>query len=161
MTKKLLTVAGMAIVLAACTPTTKEVVENAENAVNNAQTTVEQTGEKVDEMVAEGEAMVDNAKDMMENAEAMEIDSFSYGYSVTELTMKPGETKAIKLTNSGGLHDFVIDELGVHSKDINEGETDTFTITIPDDAAPGTTYEYYCSIGNHRAQGMVGTLTVE
>ena len=32
-------------------------------------------------------------------------------------------------------------------------------ITIPEDAA-GQSYEFYCSVGNHRQLGMVGTLTI-
>lgn len=102
-----------------------------------------------DAMMAEGEAT------------QMTIDMFSFGYSEMELTGKPGETFEITLTNSGGNHDFDIDELNVDSEVIGEGETTSVTFTIPEDAEPGTEYAYYCSVGNHRAQGMEGTLTVE
>lgn len=87
------------------------------------------------------------------------VDSFSFGYSIERLEATPGETVTINLTNSGGSHDFVIDELGVATAIIGTGETDSVTFTIPEDAA-GETYEFYCSVGNHRELGMVGELIV-
>lgn len=87
------------------------------------------------------------------------VDSFSFGYSIERLEAAPGETVTINLTNSGGSHDFVIDELGVATTIIGTGETDSVTFTIPEDAA-GETYEFYCSVGNHRELGMVGELIV-
>lgn len=46
---------------------------------------------------------------------------------------------------------------GVKTKVINGGETDTVEFT-PDKAG---SFEYYCSVGKHRAMGMKGTVTVE
>jgi nitrite reductase (NO-forming) len=53
-------------------------------------------------------------------------------------------------------HDFVIDELGVQSDKVNNGETATVQFV----ADKVGTFEYYCSVGNHRAMGMVGKLIV-
>lgn len=85
------------------------------------------------------------------------IDSFNFGYSETELLVKKGDTVTINLTNSGGFHDLVIDEFSVVTEKIKEGETTSVTFV----AAESGTFEYYCSVGSHRLQGMVGTLIVE
>ncbi len=89
------------------------------------------------------------------------IDMFSFGYSLENITASPGDTITIKLTNSKGTHNFVIDELEVESDTTQAGEETQVTIEIPQGTEPGTEYAFYCSIGNHRAQGMEGTLTIE
>lgn len=85
------------------------------------------------------------------------LDSFNYGYSETELRVNEGDTVTINLTNSGGFHDWVVDEFGAATEKISAGDTTSVTF-VADQAG---TFEYYCSVGNHRAQGMVGTLIVE
>lgn len=82
----------------------------------------------------------------------------NFSFSKQSITASPGDTVTINLTNTGGTHDFKIDELNVQSKTISSGGTDTVTFTIPPDASGS--FEYYCSIGNHRALGMVGTLII-
>jgi plastocyanin len=85
------------------------------------------------------------------------LDSFSYGYSEAELRVKKGDTVTIILTNSGGFHDWVVDEFAAATEKISTGDTTTVTF-VADEAG---TFEYYCSVGNHRQQGMVGNLIVE
>jgi len=85
------------------------------------------------------------------------LQNFSFAPNI--MKAKPGQTLTVKLVNAGGFHDFVIDELGVASSRIAQGESEIVTITIPEDATGS--YEFYCSVGNHRAQGMVGTLMIE
>lgn len=79
-----------------------------------------------------------------------------FEWSVYELDAAPGQV--IEVTNIGVLeHNFTIDDLGI-AEDLPPGEP--VEITIPDDAAVGDTYEYYCSVSGHREGGMVGTLTI-
>ena len=85
------------------------------------------------------------------------IDSFMYGYSPDSIRVNEGDTVVITLTNSEGLHDWVVDEFDAATEIISAGEETTITFVA--DAAGE--YEFYCSVGNHRAQGMVGTLIVE
>ncbi len=85
------------------------------------------------------------------------IDAFNFGYSQDEIRVSEGDIITINLTNSEGLHDFVIDELQVYSEVLQAGESDTFTFV----ATEKGTFEYFCSVGNHKEQGMVGTLIVE
>jgi plastocyanin len=85
------------------------------------------------------------------------IDSFGFGYSQEEIRVNEGDTVTINLTNSGGYHDWVVDEFDAATEKINGGGETSVTF-VADETG---TFEYYCSVGNHREQGMVGTLIVE
>jgi plastocyanin len=87
------------------------------------------------------------------------IDTRNFSFSIDQIKARPGEVIEIELTNSGGTHDFVIDELNVQSKTINTGQSTRFSISIPSDSQ-GKTFTFYCSVGNHRAQGMEGNIIV-
>ncbi len=73
------------------------------------------------------------------------------------LTVKKGDTFKVTFKNTGGMHDFVLDEFsGARTKVIQAGQQETVTF-VADKAG---SFEYYCSVGQHRANGMWGTLTV-
>jgi plastocyanin len=110
----------------------------------------------------EAEKMAADGGDLAQVADARKItiDGFKFGYSEERIEVKAGETVQLTLTNSDGMHDFNIDELGVKTKVIQKGETDTVTFTVPMDAK-GKTFEYYCSVMNHRQMGQVGKLIVK
>ncbi len=80
-----------------------------------------------------------------------------FKFEPSEIRVKKGETVTIVFTNEKGMHDWVVDEFNARTKVINGGETDTVQLT-PDKAG---TFEFYCSVGNHRAMGMKGNLIVE
>ena len=92
-----------------------------------------------------------------EVAVSFDVDSFNYGFSPEEIRVKEGDLVTINLTNSDGFHDWVVDEFGAATEKITAGDTTSVTFV----ASKKGTYEYYCSVGSHRAQGMVGTLIVE
>lgn len=99
-------------------------------------------------------------KGMLEEAVSVKeftVDAFNFGYSVNEIRVSEGDTVTITLTNSDGFHDWVVDEFDAATDKIPAGETTSVTF-VADKAG---TFEYYCSVGSHRAQGMVGTLVVE
>lgn len=81
----------------------------------------------------------------------------NYAYDVSEIRAEVGDTITIDFVSEEGFHDIVIDEFDVASERVSEGESTSVTFTVD---RPGT-FEYYCSVGNHRALGMVGTLVVE
>lgn len=81
----------------------------------------------------------------------------NYKFLPAELKVKKGDTVKIIFKNDGGTHDFVIDEFNAKTKRIKSGETETIQFIV-DKAG---TFEYYCSVGNHRQEGMKGTLTVQ
>jgi len=91
------------------------------------------------------------------NKRSFTIDSFIFGYSMEEIRVKQGDIVTINLTNSDGFHDWVVDEFGAATDTIQAGETTSITFV----ASKKGTFEYYCSVGSHRAQGMVGNLIVE
>ena len=81
-----------------------------------------------------------------------------FSFSPETLTFKQGETIKLVFKNTGKMpHDFVVDELGIKTKVIQGGQEDTVTFTV----SKKGTFESYCSVGNHRAQGMVGSVVVE
>lgn len=105
-----------------------------------------------DEMEAEDE--------MMEEGRVISMEMGGFYYEPNVIEAEAGETITVEVENVDGFHDFVIDELDVATEQINEGNTVTATFTIPEDAS-GAEYEFYCSVGNHSEQGMVGTLMVK
>lgn len=81
----------------------------------------------------------------------------SFEYSQDEIRVKLGDMVRIDFTSTGGFHDWVVDEFDAATDKVNEGETTSVTF-LADQVG---SFEYYCSVGSHRAQGMVGTLIVE
>ena len=80
----------------------------------------------------------------------------NYAMTPKTLTAKKGDTVKITFTNAGGMHDFVIDEFNVRTNRIQGGASQTVTFV----ADKTGSFQYYCSVGQHRAMGMWGTLTV-
>lgn len=84
------------------------------------------------------------------------VTSVDNDFDTETIEARPGDT--ITLTNEGfAQHDLVVDELGIATDLLNNGQS--MTITIPEDAEPGE-YEFYCSVPGHKEAGMVGTLTI-
>ena len=81
----------------------------------------------------------------------------SFEFSVKEIKVKVGQTVRVNFTSENGLHDWKVDEFEAATDRVNTGETTTVTFT----ADKVGEFEYYCSVGNHRAMGMVGKLIVE
>lgn len=103
---------------------------------------------------------------VMESTESLLTDSSVKEFTVTgsnfkfdtpEIKVKEGDTVKITFKNSGGFHDFVIDEFNVKTKQ-TEGPTEE-TVTFVADK-PGE-YEFYCSVGQHKQMGMRGAFIVE
>ena len=76
-------------------------------------------------------------------------------FSVPEMAVRKGDRVKIKVTNTMGMHDFVIDELGVATElPLNQEVTVEF---VADKAGD---FVYYCSKPGHRQAGQWGTLKV-
>jgi plastocyanin len=92
-----------------------------------------------------------------ENPSGPVIDLVDIAFNPKGFSIRANTPTVITLVNQGvAVHTFDIDELNVHSGDLQPGQSTTVTI----DAPPGT-YAYFCAIPGHREAGMVGTLTVK
>ncbi|MDD3662162.1 MAG: cupredoxin domain-containing protein, partial [Candidatus Dojkabacteria bacterium] len=87
----------------------------------------------------------------------LEITGVEYDFSIEEIRVKRGDRVRIEFTSQEGLHDLVIDAFDVRTQRVSTGESDVVEF-VADEAG---TFEYYCSVNNHRQLGMVGTLIVE
>jgi len=94
---------------------------------------------------------------MKEEAREIIVTGSNYKFNPATITVKKGETIKLVFKNSGGMHDFFIDELGVKTKVVPTNGEDTVQFT----ASKVGTFDYYCSVGTHRAMGMVGKITVQ
>jgi len=81
----------------------------------------------------------------------------NYKFSLAEIKVKKGDLVKINFRSESGFHDFKIDEFGARTKQLQAGGTETISFV----ADKTGTFEYYCSVGSHRATGMVGKLIVE
>jgi nitrosocyanin len=80
-----------------------------------------------------------------------------FSFNPKTITVKEGDTVKITVKNTAGIHDLKIDEFNAATPIIPAGESRTVEFV----ADKKGSFEYYCSVGNHRAMGMVGTLVVE
>ena len=126
--------------------------------------TAVQAGQAASDLAQDGAAETSELVDDV-SSEAVDkefnISGTNYAFSETTLSVAAGDTVKINFTAASGTHDFIIDDLdGARTSVVSNGDMDSITFTVPEDAS-GKSYSYYCSIGNHRAQGMEGTLNVE
>lgn len=108
-------------------------------------------------MVKETPTGVSGEEAMMEEVKEIVVEGSAFKFVPDAITLKKGEKTRIIFKNTGGMHDFVVDELGVRTKITNTGEEDSVEFTAEESGI----FEFYCSIGNHRELGMRGTLIVE
>ena len=79
------------------------------------------------------------------------------GVDNPDLVVQQGDRVKIEFASVGGFHDWVVDEFDAATGRVNDGET-TSVEFIADERG---TFEYYCSVGQHRTMGMKGNLIVE
>ena len=85
------------------------------------------------------------------------VSASNFTFSLKEMRVKKGDTVKVVFTNTSGFHDWVIDEFKTRTPQISAGQTSTVEFV----ANKTGTFEYYCSVGSHRAMGMKGNLIVE
>lgn len=112
------------------------------------------TEEATSEVVTK-DAMVSDEN--MEKNQVVAVEGGMFYFKPNTITVKKDQPVTITFTNKEGLHDFVVDDLNVKSEVIGAGKSTVVSFT-PTKAG---TYEFYCSVGDHKAKGMKGTLVVE
>lgn len=111
-----------------------------------------------DEMEEEDDSDSTNVESS--NTESIEISmtGSDYEFDPETFTVEAGQEVTVTLTSGDLMHDFVLEDMDVRTEIIEAGDSDSVTFTAPEE--PGE-YTYYCSVGNHRAMGMEGTMIVE
>ncbi|MEM3091123.1 MAG: cupredoxin domain-containing protein [Candidatus Pacearchaeota archaeon] len=117
---------------------------------------------KSDNQTITGATTKNNTKSPDQNLKVFVItgENFRFimdGVENPELKVKMGDKVRIEFINKEGFHDWVIDDFNAATKKIRAGEKATVEFI----ANKKGTFEYYCSVGEHRAMGMKGFLIVE
>lgn len=117
-------------------------------------------GMTVEEMNAmtpeEHDAMM--AEMMDDGTKTFEIAGANFNFSETELRVKEGDEVTINFKAVEGFHDWVVDEFDAATTQVRPEDGMVSVTFVADQVGE---FEYYCSVGEHRARGMVGTLIVE
>jgi plastocyanin len=92
-----------------------------------------------------------------EAVKVFNVSGENFAFDVKEMRVKEGDTVTINFTSADGFHDLVIDEFNARTEREQTGGTSSVTFV----ASKAGTFEYYCSVGQHRVNGMVGNLIVE
>ena len=77
-------------------------------------------------------------------------------YSPNTLSVNQGDVVKLTFRNEEGMHDLVIEGYGKATRVIAQGSEEAIQFV----ANQKGTFQFYCSVPGHRAQGMAGTLTV-
>src|SRR3972149_341305 len=85
----------------------------------------------------------------------IEIIGKEYSFSPSTISLTKGKKVVLTFKNEGKMpHNLVIDELGLTTKTILGGQSDTIEFT-PSEVG---IFSFYCAISNHRSLGMEGSL---
>lgn len=112
------------------------------------------------DMSMEGTTHEDSMADLTNTqAEVKEIvvEGTNFYFSPNTIKVKKGDKVKITFKNTGGFHDFVIDEFNVATSKSNGPNEESVEFV----ASQTGNFEFYCSVGSHRAMGMKGTLIIE
>lgn len=80
----------------------------------------------------------------------------NFKFSPNEIKVKKGDKVKVTL-KSMGIHDLSISGYNLQTKVLNNGETESIEFT----ADKTGTFEFWCTVGDHKAMGMTGSLIVE
>lgn len=94
---------------------------------------------------------------MVSDVVTIDMEAGAFFYNPKEIRVKKGQTVRINFIAVDMMHDMNIDELNVKNPIVKAGESTTIEFVVSETGS----FEYYCSVGQHRANGQVGTLIVE
>lgn len=84
------------------------------------------------------------------------IEIVNFKFTPDAFQVNEGDTITITIKSTQGVHNFVIEELGVRSKTLKEGESEEITFVPSKKGA----FKFFDSLGQHRAMGLEGTIVV-
>lgn len=100
----------------------------------------------------EGEAV------MEDGVAVFTVTGHNFAYNPNVIRVQKGQKMRIVFSSTQGFHDWVVDEFDASTIRVNESDGEVIVEFTPNEAG---VFEFYCSVGQHRANGMVGTLIVE
>jgi plastocyanin len=92
--------------------------------------------------------------------DAVEGGTEPFGFSKERLTAPAGEVTITMANPSANQAPHAVEVEGNGIEEVGETVTAGGTSTVTADLKPGR-YTFYCPVGDHREEGMEGTLTVE
>lgn len=97
----------------------------------------------------------------IQEAQRFIIEGDEFKLSPNTITIKRGSSVELTFKNMGRApHNFTVSELGVATKTIEGGQSDTVIFSVPE--TPGAfSYESHCSVLGHKALGMKGTIEIK
>jgi len=102
-------------------------------------------------------SMMDGGEGMMAGSvKEFTVVATPFKFDIAEIKVKKGDKVKVVFKNDKGTHDWVIDEFNIRTKVLEAGQTDTVEFI----ADKSGSFEYYCSVNNHRQMGMVGKFIV-
>ena len=106
----------------------------------------------------ESESSIDQAVAAENEAnQIFTITGKNFEYNIDEIRVKKGDTVTVNFASTDGFHNWGVDEFMAVTKKVRPGTMTSVTFV----ANKVGTFEYYCSVGSHRENGMVGKLIVE
>lgn len=168
----------LVLFLVACSTAQTDTMQDEELHVNEDMDDTNEVNQEMPTMESDDDNMADEmiVKDLPEGSEDSEMmddtmiesdvtititgENFKFvvdGQDNPTLTVKEGDVVTIDFTSTSGFHDVVIDEFNAATNQVKAGESTSVTFT----ASKKGTFDYYCSVGSHRANGMVGKIIVE
>ena len=79
------------------------------------------------------------------------------GKTNPEVRVKEGDKVRIEFSSAQGFHDWVVDEFDAATAQVKDTDGMSFVEFIADKKG---SFEYYCSVGQHRQMGMKGSLII-
>jgi nitrite reductase (NO-forming) len=108
-------------------------------------------------LTAQQKKQLDSGTSTSTTEKTFNLTGGNFYFTPNKLTVNKGDKVTIIFTSNGGIHDFVIDEFNAKTNIVNTGKSATVSF-VADKAG---TFQFYCSVGQHRQLGMVGTLIVQ
>ncbi|OGY58855.1 MAG: hypothetical protein A3F24_02480 [Candidatus Colwellbacteria bacterium RIFCSPHIGHO2_12_FULL_44_17] len=106
------------------------------------------------------EPVIEGPGDRVQVVTAFTVSGDNFRFSVPEMSVNVGDTVRVTFKNADKMstmkHDWKVDEFAAATKILSVGEEETIEFV----ASKAGTFEYYCSVGSHRANGMKGSLTI-